>query len=186
MGVALAAAAWRRGALVTLIAGPIAVEPPAGVEVEHVETTEEMARAVRRHLAEADVLIMAAAPADFRPSQPSRAKIKKAQAPSAVELAPTPDILLETRDARREGTIVVGFALETERAVEAGRGKLRAKELDLVVVNDATEAGAGFGVDTNRVTLVTRDGREDALPLLAKSDVADAILDRVVELMDGR
>jgi phosphopantothenoylcysteine decarboxylase / phosphopantothenate---cysteine ligase len=186
MGVALAAAAWRRGAVVTLVAGPLDVAPPVGVAVEQVESTEEMASAVRRHLPSADVLIMAAAPADFRAATPSRSKIKKSAAGGTLEIAPAPDILLETRDARKEGTIVVGFALETERAVEGGFGKLKAKDLDLVVVNDATESGAGFGVDTNRVTLVSRDGTEEALPLLQKSEVADAILERVADLMDGR
>jgi phosphopantothenoylcysteine decarboxylase/phosphopantothenate--cysteine ligase len=186
MGVALAAAAWRRGAAVTLVAGPLAVAPPVGVTVEQVESTEEMAGAVRRHLPSTDVLIMAAAPADFRPAAPARSKIKKTAAPAALELAPATDILMETRDARRKGTVVVGFALETERAVEGGRGKLKSKDLDLIVVNDATEPGAGFGVDTNRVTLVGRDGGEEALPLQGKGDVADLILDRVAELLDGR
>ena len=186
MGIAVAAAAWRRGAAVTLVAGPLAIAPPVGVAVERVETTDEMADAVRRHLPSADVLIMAAAPADFRATAAARSKIKKSSGPLVLDVAPTPDILLETRTARREGTIVVGFALETERAVEGGMGKLKSKDLDLVVVNDATESGAGFDVDTNRVTLVSRDGKEEALPLLRKSEVADAILERVAGMLDGR
>lgn len=186
MGVALAAAAWRRGADVTLVAGPMAVSPPVGVTVVHVETTEEMAHAVERALAGADVLIMAAAPADFRAAAPAGSKIKKTSAPGTLELAPTPDILASTRRARRPRAVIVGFALETENAVRGGHDKLHAKDLDLIVVNDAREQGAGFGVDTNRVTLIGRDGAEEELPLLGKAEVADEILDRVEALLrDG-
>jgi phosphopantothenoylcysteine decarboxylase/phosphopantothenate--cysteine ligase len=186
MGVALAAAAWRRGAEVTLIAGPLAIPIPSGVRVVPVETTEEMAAAVEQSLPAADALIMAAAPADFRAADPAQRKIKKATAPSAIALAEAPDILITTRGARRNGVVVVGFALETEDAIAGGRQKLTSKDLDLVVVNDATEPGAGFGVDTNRVTLIDRNGAEDRLPLLSKAEVADAILDRVQLLFHGR
>jgi len=186
MGVALAAAAWRRGATVDLVAGPLAVPTPVGVTLHAVETTTDMAAAVERLLPESDVLVMAAAPADFRPSAPAHSKIKKADAPGAISLAPTPDILQSTKGARRNGTVVVGFALETDDALASGRRKRLDKELDMIVVNDATEQGAGFAVDTNRVTLVMRDGREDELPLMPKTDVADAILDRVEHLIRGR
>jgi phosphopantothenoylcysteine decarboxylase / phosphopantothenate---cysteine ligase len=186
MGVALASAAWRRGATVTLIAGPLAVAVPSAVEHVPVETTEEMAAAVERSLAAADVLIMAAAPADFRAAEPAPRKIKKASAPSAIALAEAPDILVSTRGARANGLVVVGFALETDDALAGGREKLASKDLDLVVVNDATEPGAGFAVDTNRVTLIDRDGAEDKLPLLTKLDAADAILDRVEAMLRGR
>ena len=186
MGVALAAAAWRRGAEVVLVAGPLQVELPVGVAVRSVSTTEEMATAVESELPTADVLVMAAAPADFRAAEPAATKIKKRSAPAAITLAPTPDILARTRAVRRTGAIVVGFALETDDALRGGREKLAAKDLDLIVVNDAREAGAGFGVDTNRVTLLGRDGGEEALPLRSKADVADEILDRVERLLDGR
>jgi phosphopantothenoylcysteine decarboxylase/phosphopantothenate--cysteine ligase len=187
MGVALAAAAWRRGAEVSLVAGPLAVETPAGPRVQRVETTADMARAVGALLPSADVLIMAAAPADFRPTQPASSKIKKgAERPPIVTLENTEDILRSTVARRRKGTIVVGFALETGEALEHGRKKLRDKQLDLIVVNDATELGAGFGGETNRVTLIDRSGDEESLPLLPKTDVADAILDRVEQLADGR
>jgi phosphopantothenoylcysteine decarboxylase/phosphopantothenate--cysteine ligase len=186
MGVALAASASRRGAEVTLIAGPLSVSPPQGVRVVAVETTAEMARAVGEALPTADVLVMAAAPADFGAARPATAKIKKSEAPDQIPLAPTPDILLTTRALRPRGTIIVGFALETGDAIAHGRQKLDAKGLDLVVVNDATEAGAGFGVDTNRVTLLTADGHEERVPLMAKEDVADVILDRVEGLLGGR
>ncbi|MDQ3949983.1 MAG: bifunctional phosphopantothenoylcysteine decarboxylase/phosphopantothenate--cysteine ligase CoaBC [Gemmatimonadota bacterium] len=186
MGIALASAAWRRGARVTVIAGPLTAAVPPGVEHVAVETTEEMAAAVERSLTAADVLIMAAAPADFRAAQPAPRKIKKASAPSAIALAEAPDILLSTRGARRNGLIVVGFALETDNALAGGHEKLASKDLDLIVVNDVTEPGAGFGVDTNRVTLIDRQGAEDRLPLLTKADVADAILDRVEAMLRGR
>jgi phosphopantothenoylcysteine decarboxylase/phosphopantothenate--cysteine ligase len=186
MGVAIAAAAWRRGADVTLIAGPLAVASPLGVQLVHVETTEEMRDAVARAVGSADALVMAAAPADFRPAEPAGQKIKKADAPASVPLAPTPDILRSTIEARRTGMVAVGFALETTDVMRHARAKLSSKELDLIVVNDATEEGAGFGVDTNRVTLLARDGSAETLPLLPKTEVADAILDRVEVLLDGR
>ena len=186
MGVALAAAAWRRGADVALVAGPLGVETPVGVSVQRVETTEEMADAVERALPGADVLVMAAAPADFRAAAPAASKIKKAAAPASLALTATPDILARTRGARRPDAVIVGFALETDEPLRGGRDKLAAKGLDLIVVNDAREPGAGFAVDTNRVTLLASDGSEEALPLRSKSEVADEILDRVERLLSGR
>ncbi len=186
MGAALAAAAWRRGAEVTLIAGPLAIAPPTGIAHVAVETAQDMADAVGSALPAADVLIMAAAPADFRPAVTPERKIPKGGAPHSIALAPAQDTLLSTREARRPGAIMVGFALETHDALAHGRKKLRAKDLDPIVVNDSTEPGAGFSVDTNRVTILGRDGSEDALPLLPKMDVADAILDRIEVLLRGR
>ncbi|HEX2718800.1 MAG TPA: bifunctional phosphopantothenoylcysteine decarboxylase/phosphopantothenate--cysteine ligase CoaBC [Gemmatimonadaceae bacterium] len=186
MGMAIAAAAWRRGAEVVVVAGPGSAPPPPGACVVRVETTEEMRDAVAKEIAGADALVMAAAPADFRPAEPARSKIKKRTAPASIALQATPDILASTKDARPPRMIAVGFALETDDLVANAREKLAAKGLDLVVANDATEAGAGFGVDTNRVTLIARDGAEERLPLLSKREVADVILDRVVRLLDGR
>jgi phosphopantothenoylcysteine decarboxylase/phosphopantothenate--cysteine ligase len=186
MGVALAAAAWRRGAHVTLIAGPMSVAAPVGVTTRDVETTEEMATAVQEELPTAEALIMAAAPADFRAEEPATAKIKKKAAPKAIALTPTPDILATTRNARAKSAVIVGFALETDDVVRGAREKLDAKALDLIVVNDAREPGAGFEVNTNRVTLIGRDGREEVLPLLSKDEVADQILDRVEKLLRDR
>jgi len=183
MGLAIAAAAWRRGADVQLIAGPLSIAPPAGPRVTFVETTEHMRDAVERAIAGADALIMAAAPADFRPAAPAAQKIKKANAPPSITLESTPDILASTIGARSDRLVTVGFALETNSPLEHGRGKLASKQLDLIVVNDATEPGAGFSVDTNRVTFIDRDGRTDAQPLLGKSEVADLILDRVERLI---
>ncbi len=182
MGIALAASAWSRGADVDLVAGPLSVSVPAGPTIHEVETAADMAREVGKLLGKADVLIMAAAPADYRPSKVAPSKIKKGKSAPALDLEQTTDILRSTIGKRKKGAVVVGFALETDDALENGRAKLRDKSLDLIVVNDATEAGAGFSVDTNRVTLISRDGKTEALPLLSKADVADAILDRVEQL----
>lgn len=186
MGAALAAAAVRRGADVTLIAGPMSVPPPYGCNVVSVETTAEMAAAVGNALPAADALVMAAAPADFRPAAVAPSKIKKAAAAPVLALEPTPDILLTTRDLRKDGCVVVGFALETDDLLTNAEAKLRAKALDFIVANDAREPGAGFGGDTNRVTIIARDGVREALPLMSKVSVADAILDRVAEAIRGR
>jgi phosphopantothenoylcysteine decarboxylase/phosphopantothenate--cysteine ligase len=186
MGVALAAAAWRRGAEVTLVSGPLAIDPPVGARTVSVETTAEMLDAVRRELPDAAVLIMAAAPADFRPAAVAASKIRKGAAPGSLALESTPDILRETIGDRPAGLVTVGFALETDDVVAHAVGKLESKGLDLIVVNDAREAGAGFGVDTNRVTLLTRNGIRADLPLMSKHDVADSILDHVEALLDGR
>jgi phosphopantothenoylcysteine decarboxylase/phosphopantothenate--cysteine ligase len=186
MGIALAAAAWRRGAQVTLIAGPLEVPPPVGASLVSVESTEEMADAVARSLGTADALIMAAAPADFRPVHAEEQKIKKSSSPGALELTGTRDILAGTAPCRRAGAVVVGFALETENLIENARLKLEAKELDLIVANSALEEGSGFGSDTNRVTIMARDGSAEALPLGLKSEVADTILDRVEALLHER
>lgn len=186
MGVAIAAAAWRRGAEVALIAGPVSVATPHGICVTHVESTQDMANAVRAELANADILVMAAAPADFRPAEIATSKMKKGKRPDAIVLADTTDILKSTIDARRPGTIVVGFALETDDVIAHAQTKLAAKQLDFIVVNDAREAGAGFGGDTNRVTILAPNASPAELPLMSKPDVADAILDRVEALLVGR
>jgi phosphopantothenoylcysteine decarboxylase / phosphopantothenate---cysteine ligase len=187
MGVELAAAAWRRGADVTLVAGPLSVPAPVGVELVAVESTEEMRDAVTCRVGRADVLVMSAAPADYRPSERASSKLKKTGAARTLELQETPDILRSTLDARRKGAVVVGFALETDDLVANARRKLEAKSLDIVVLNAANEPGAGFGVETNRVTILGRGGAAiEELPLQHKRDVADAILDRVEKLLNGR
>jgi phosphopantothenoylcysteine decarboxylase/phosphopantothenate--cysteine ligase len=187
MGVAIAAAAWRRGAEVTLVAGPLLVPIPPGITVHQISSTEEMRDAVAAKISQHDVLIMAAAPADYRPGEVARGKLKKTGAPRMLELQETPDILAATKAARRPGAVMVGFALETDDLLANAARKLEKKGLDLIVLNDATEPGAGFGVDTNRVTFLTRGGGEpERLPLMPKSDVADAILDRTEALLNGR
>jgi phosphopantothenoylcysteine decarboxylase/phosphopantothenate--cysteine ligase len=187
MGTAIAAAAWRRGADVTLVAGPLGVAVPVGVRHLPVESTSEMQAAVERELPESAVLVMAAAPADYRPADVSASKLKKTGQSRSIALAENADILASTRSARRDGAVVVGFALETDDVVANARRKLETKALDLIVLNDATEPGAGFSVDTNRVTIFTRGSETpEQLPLLTKHEVADAILDRIEGILRGR
>jgi len=186
MGIAIARAAWRRGADVTLIAGHVDVPLPTELTLIRVDSVEEMARAVAGALPVADVLFMAAAPADFRPSSPAPAKVKKGGAAKSIALESAEDILKTTISRRKSGSIIVGFALETDNGEANARAKLGEKQLDLIVLNDATEPGAGFGVDTNRVTLLDSAGGEESLPLMSKVDLADVLLDRVEEKFNGR
>jgi phosphopantothenoylcysteine decarboxylase / phosphopantothenate---cysteine ligase len=185
MGYALAAAAWRMGAEVDLISGPTSLPAPVGVRRTRVETAAEMREAVERALPEADVLVMAAAVADFRPAEPRSGKIKKDEGPTTnLALEPTADVLKSTIHLRRAGAVVVGFALETDAPIQNGLKKLEEKQLDLLVVNDAREPGAGFEVPTNRVTLLDAGGGREDLPLLPKDEVAGRILERVTLLLD--
>lgn len=179
MGYRVAEAAWERGAEVVLISGPTALEPPVGVTVRQIDSTRELEAAVRAELPEADVLVMAAAPADYRPSSPSDSKRSRVEGALAIPMEPTEDILRATRDRRKKGSVMVGFALETGDALSKGLAKLERKDLDLIVVNDALEPGAGFEKDTNRVALLGRDGSRRILPLQSKRAVAEAILDLV-------
>jgi phosphopantothenoylcysteine decarboxylase / phosphopantothenate---cysteine ligase len=186
MGVAIAAAAWRRGATVTLVHGPLEVPVPVGVHAVAIESTVQMRDAVAAALLTADALIMAAAPADFAPGDVATQKIKKGAAAPVLTLAHTPDILLSTRGARKPGAVVMGFALETTDVESHAAEKLVRKGLDFVVANDATEAGAGFGTDTNRVVILDAQGGRESPPLLPKSDVADVLLDRVARALETR
>jgi phosphopantothenoylcysteine decarboxylase / phosphopantothenate---cysteine ligase len=179
MGYRIAEAAWARGAEVELIAGPVALPDPIGVTVTRVETTKDLERAVAEALPSADLLVMAAAPADFRPASPSASKQPRTEGALAVPMEPTDDILGATEERRKAGSVMVGFALETGDAVAKARAKLERKHLDLIVVNDALEHGAGFEHDTNRVALLDREGGMQILPLQSKRQVADAILDAV-------
>ena len=179
MGFHLAQAAWHRGATVHLIAGPSAVAPPVGPTLQRIETTEELERAVGTALPGADVLIMAAAPADYRPSQKLEGKRPRAEGAVTIDLEPTTDILVATRALRRPGSLIVGFALETGGAETKARDKLARKDLGLIVVNDALDPDAGFEVDTNRVIILDRDGGRWEVPLAGKDVIAEQILDRV-------
>ena len=180
MGYAIAEAARNRGADVILISAPVALHKPAGIEVVEVKTTEDMLNAVQAAAVKCDALIMAAAPADFRPVKTSDTKIKRQNHPElTLQLEKTPDILAATKGS----FLRVGFAAESDHVVENALDKIRRKSLDLIVANDITEKGCGFGSDTNRVTIIDSKGRADALPLLTKSEVADKILDRILELM---
>ncbi|MGB6482360.1 MAG: bifunctional phosphopantothenoylcysteine decarboxylase/phosphopantothenate--cysteine ligase CoaBC [Candidatus Acidiferrales bacterium] len=184
MGYALADAASRRGAHVALISGPTELHAPNEVDWVPVRSTEEMHRAVHERVKDADVVIMAAAVADYRPATQAAQKIKRSEGRLMLELEPTADILAEL--GRGKGSaILVGFAAETERVAENARRKLEAKGADMIVANDVTQEGAGFDTDTNVVTFFLRDGRELALPKMSKFDVANQILDCIVELRKG-
>ena len=186
-GYALAQAALDRGAEVTLITGPTALPAPAGAEVVRVQTAEAMAEAVLAASAAADVLLMAAAVADFRPAQVAEHKLKKTAVPQ-IQLEKTVDILTAVTAARdrapehRPG-VIVGFAAESQNLVENAREKVLHKRLSLIVANDISASDAGFGVDTNRVTLVDAGGGIEELPLLTKVQVAEAVLARVETLL---
>ncbi|MGH7584205.1 MAG: bifunctional phosphopantothenoylcysteine decarboxylase/phosphopantothenate--cysteine ligase CoaBC [Gemmatimonadales bacterium] len=179
MGYRIAEAAWERGCEVTLITGPSAQRAPVGVEVVPVVTTDEMLEAVRCRAGDADVLIMAAAPADYRPARPATHKTPRGDGPLTLTLEPTPDILVETAPARRSGAVVVGFALETDDDPARVLDKLRRKDLAIIVANNALEPGAGFEVDTNAVTIYDRVGGVTPVSLRSKREVAEAILDAV-------
>jgi phosphopantothenoylcysteine decarboxylase/phosphopantothenate--cysteine ligase len=185
MGYAVADAAARRGARVVLVSGSTALDVPAGVERVSVRSAEQMHRAVLEHLAGASVVIMAAAVADYRPVAPKTTKIKRTTAPLTIELESTPDILADVSrvvSSVRGDRVLVGFAAETDHVAEHARQKLAAKSADLIVANDVTAEGAGFDHDTNIVTLFTRHGEEVSLPRMSKLDIAQRILDRVLEL----
>ncbi|MFN4217958.1 MAG: bifunctional phosphopantothenoylcysteine decarboxylase/phosphopantothenate--cysteine ligase CoaBC [Candidatus Bipolaricaulia bacterium] len=184
MGYALAEQARNFGAdAVCLISGPTQLEPPAGVECVRVESAEEMREAVLKRFAQYDLILMAAAVADWRPKRVFSQKLKKAGAREiTLVLEKTPDILAELGRRKEKDQILVGFAAETEKLLEHAREKLKEKNLDIVVANDITAPGAGPEVETNIVTLLYRDGRSERLPCLPKREVAREILRRVVAL----
>ncbi|HSR43366.1 MAG TPA: phosphopantothenoylcysteine decarboxylase, partial [Longimicrobiales bacterium] len=187
MGDAVARAAWRRGARVALVSGPTSLPDPPGVDVVRVETAREMHEAVRERIGEADVSVFAAAVADFRPARAHAEKLKRSSTGGQLDLslAANPDIAAATRSLRRAGGVAVGFALETGDLLANAKEKLEAKGFDLLVANDVTEEGAGFEVETNRVTILDREGEPEELPLLPKDEVAERILDRVGGLLPG-
>lgn len=180
-GFALAQAAIDRGAAVILIAGPTPLETPVGADRIEVETAAQMAEAVAEALPRATVLLMAAAVADFRPTQAEPNKLKRQAGVPQVTLEPTEDILASLGDSRPK--LVVGFAAESDNLLANARTKLEEKDLDLIVANDITASDAGFGANTNRVTLIGRNGEAQSLPLLTKVEVAERVLDQVVELL---
>jgi phosphopantothenoylcysteine decarboxylase/phosphopantothenate--cysteine ligase len=176
MGYALAAAAYQRGAQVVLVSGPTSLLPPRGVEVVPVETAEEMAKEMSARLSWSTVVVMAAAVADFRPKQAAALKLKKRGKPTTtLDLEQTTDIL-GSLSARRATQVLVGFAAETHDLLTHAKAKLASKGLDVIVANDVTKAGSGFGSDQNAATLIERDGRITELPLKSKRELADDIL----------
>jgi len=182
MGYALAEAARDRGAKVTLVTAPVSLSQPIGVDVIRVNTAEEMRQAVESVTPQAAALMMAAAVADYRPRKAAQDKIKKEKAGLTLELEYTPDILGTVKGS----FVKVGFAAESSNVVENARVKLQQKGLDLIVANDITAEDSGFGSDTDRVTIIDREGKIDDLPLLPKREVAEIVLDRVAALLPKR
>src|SRR6056297_954702 len=178
MGYALAAAAAARAADVVLVNGPTNLDTPEGVERINVVSADDLHAAVERH-ADADLVVMAAAVADYTPAAPNDRKVKKSDDDLRLRLRRTPDVLAGLGAKKRDGQVLVGFALETHDGLDHARGKLERKHLDWIVLNHANEVGAGFGPGTNRVTILGRDGTVEDLAQQPKRAVADAILDRV-------
>ena len=181
MGYAIAEAARDRGAEVKLVTAPTSLPEPAGIEVVSVRTAAEMKEAVDKAVTQADALIMAAAVADYQPKNVAKAKIKKKSPSLTLELIRTRDILAEVKG----NFLKVGFAAESEDMVANAKQKLEKKNLDLMVANDITDKDSAFGSDTNKATLISKDGKAESLPLLTKREVADKILDKVVGLLKG-
>jgi len=186
MGYALARAAAMRGASVTLVSGPTSLPPPRGIKFREVKSAEEMKAAVFDCIGDIDVIIKAAAVSDYRPREISAQKIKKGAASLSIDLVKNPDILLELGKAKADSSyILVGFAAETEDILTNAMEKLRAKNLDIIVVNDVTREDSGFRSDTNLVKIIYRDGSREELPLMSKDEVAGRILDRIKALREG-
>lgn len=185
MGYALALAAKRRGAAVTLVSGPTSLPEPRGVRFVPVVSAREMRDAVMQNLKDATVVIKSAAVADYRPADFSDSKIKKTDRPLEFRLEKNPDIIREVGKVKGD-RILVGFAVETDRLVEYAAKKLREKNMDLIVANDITQPGAGFAAETNIVKILDREGGSEDLPRMDKMDVAHRILDRVAELIGTR
>jgi phosphopantothenoylcysteine decarboxylase/phosphopantothenate--cysteine ligase len=181
MGYALARAAIRRGAEVALISGPTELEPPAGARLTSVTTAAEMRHAVLEEFSGCTAVIMAAAVSDYRPVDFARKKIKRGKGPIELRLEPNPDILKEI-SARKNGKMLVGFAAETGKLVANAAKKLKDKNLDMIVANNVSEAGAGFDVDTNVATILDRAGTVRSLPLMSKDELAEQILDHLLVL----
>jgi phosphopantothenoylcysteine decarboxylase / phosphopantothenate---cysteine ligase len=185
MGYALARAAIRRGAEVALISGPTELEPPAGARLTSITTAAEMRHAVLEEFSGCTALIMAAAVSDYHPVDFARKKIKRGEGPIELRLEPNPDILKEI-SARKNGKMLVGFAAETGELVANAAKKLKDKNLDMIVANNVSEAGAGFDVDTNVATILDRAGTVRSLPLMSKDELAEQILDHLLVLKNQR
>lgn len=180
MGYALAQAAQERGAQVTLLSGPVHIPAPHGVQIVPVTSTLSLHEAMMQRCESQDIIVQAAAPADYRVETPATQKIKKQSGEAlTLRLVENPDIAKAVGQRKQPGQVLVGFAAETQNVLVNAHKKLDAKNLDLIVANDVTAAGAGFGVDTNIVTLITRSG-STALPMMSKHDVADHIWDQAL------
>ena len=182
MGYALAEAARDRGASVTLITTPTALNTIAGVETIKVQSAAQMNDAVVKATAKADALIMAAAVADYMPKTTAAQKIKKTSDSLTLELVKTPDIISEVKGK----FLKIGFAAETQDLIANAKKKLTNKALDMIVANDVSVKGTGFGADTNKIVIITKDGKQEDLPLMSKREVADKILDNVGKMLKGK
>lgn len=186
MGYALARAAIRRGATVSLVSGPTNLNPPSGATFFSVRTAEEMRQAVFENRAGMDIIIKAAAVSDYRPQTYTEQKIKKEPGSLSLDLVRTADILAELGKTKpQESFLLVGFAAETENLLDYAQEKMRSKNVDIIVANDISAADTGFESDTNRIKMIFRDGRIEDSPLLSKDAVADLILDRLLALTKG-
>ena len=174
MGYAVAKNAARRGADVTLVSGPVSIEPPMGVRTVQVKSAQQMFDEITDRSEEQDIIIMTAAVADMRPLNAASEKIHKVTMPDSIKLGTNPDILSYLGAHRRDGQVIVGFSMETENLIENSRVKLAKKHCDMIVANSLREKGAGFGTDTNVVTLITKD-RAEELPIMSKDEVAERI-----------
>ena len=183
MGFAMAKAASRRGASVTLVSGPVSLTPPNGVTFIPVKTAEEMRNAVLENRPGCDVVIKAAAVSDYKPKESVQKKIKKGPDSLSLDLVKNPDILSELGDTKKESPcVLVGFAAETEDLLSNAEAKLKAKNLDMIVANDVSRNDAGFETDTNIVKMIFRDGHVEDSRLMTKDEVADLVLDRIISL----
>ena len=184
MGYAIAEQAMRRGADVTLVSGRVSIQPPIGVHVVPIVSAADMAQAVKERADEQDIIIKAAAVADYRPADVSDEKVKKKDDSLSLALERTEDILAFLGAHRREGQFLCGFSMETEHMIENSRAKLEKKNIDMIVANNLKQKGAGFGTDTNVVTLLTREETVE-LPMMSKEEVADALLDYIMKKNKG-
>lgn len=185
MGYAIAAMARHRGAEVTLVSGPCSLEAPRGVKCISVTSAIDMRNAVIENMPDSSIIIKAAAVADYRPAQASSSKIKKKKGPLSLELERNPDIIEEVGRSKGD-KILVGFAMETDNLIENARGKLVAKNMDMIVANDLSRPDAGFQADTNIVKIIDSNGKIDELPLMDKAEVANRILDKVLNIKSAR
>ena len=181
MGYAVARQAMLRGAEVTLVSGPVSIDPPPFVRVVNVSSAKDMFEAVKVNFADADIIIKTAAVADYTPESTADEKIKKSDGSLSIQMKRTADILKWLGENKRDGQVLCGFSMETENMLENSRAKLQKKNADLIAANSLRDEGSGFGTDTNHLVLIKRDGVTD-LPLLSKSDAADKLLDELLTM----
>ena len=181
MGYAIAEAAQKKGLEVVLVSGPVNLERPEGVEFIQIESAAEMAQAMKQSAENADIIVMAAAVADYRPRQYSTSKVKKSDGDMCIELERTEDILLSLGKNKKPGQILVGFAAETDDLLKNAQGKLERKNLDYIAANIVGVPGRGFAADTNAVTLIARDGSQTEFALQSKKDLAAALIDHIIK-----